>query len=297
MEQIIKLQVTPSQDLKADSATLRVECCDEAPLFFGTDEFPLQLEIKDKYFDIQRWTWELFPNCFTEYFYFENKVLIIRTSTGKEILRYEWNPDIHGTTSQNIFDMWTRLNPNSKGVAIGSNDGTTGEWVEAFHNGRIKNLLCVEASSEPFDRLVANYKDKDGILMINALVTQYSTKDVPFYEGTIGNGVTNSLLEGFVNGYMGDDMKVVYKDSIGINDLLEQSGFTDLDWLHIDAEGVDELLLKSLNFNRIQKPKMIVYEHKHIQRPYELKKWFIKNGYSLIEDSYGGTGNIAILIN
>lgn len=297
MEQIIKLRVNPAQTIKDDSATLRVECTAEAPLFFNTEDFPLQLEIKDKWFDIQRWTWELFPNCFTEYFYFENKELIIRTSTGKEILRYKWDPDIHGTTSQNLFDMWTKLNPDSKGVAIGSNDGTTGEWVESYHNGRIKRLMCVEASEEPFQRLIANYQDKPNILMINALVTPYSTKDVPFYEGTIGNGVTNSLLEGFVNAYMGDDMREVKKDSIGINDLLEQSGFADLDWLHIDTEGVDELLLKSLDFNKINKPKIIVYEHKHIQKPYELKKWFIKNGYSLIEDNFGGTGNVAILID
>jgi len=297
MEQIIKLQVNSSQQIKTDSATLRIECTDEAPLFFNTDDFPLQLEIKDKWFDTQRWTWELFPNCFTEYFFFENKELIIRTASGKEVLRYKWDPDIHGTTSQNLFDMWTKMNPNSKGVAIGSNDGTTGEWVEAYHSGRIGRLMLVEASEEPFQRLVANYETKPNILMINALVTQYSTKDVPFFEGTIGNGVTNSLIQGFVNAYMGDDMKEVKKDSIGINDLLEQSGFTDLDWLHIDTEGVDELLLKSLNFNKIQKPKMIVYEHKHIQKPFELKKWFIKNGYALIEDRFGGTGNVAILID
>lgn len=297
MEQIIKLRVNPCQTITSDSATLRVECTAESPLFFNVDEFPLQLEIKDKWFDNKRWSWELYPNCYTEYFYFENKELIIRTALGKEILRYKWDPDIHGTTSQNLFDMWTKMNPNSKGVAIGSNDGTTGEWVEAYHNGRIEKLLCVEASSEPFDRLVSNYKDKAGIVMVNALVTQFSTKDVPYYEGTIGNGATNSLIEGFVNSYMGDDMVEVKKDSIGINDLLEQSGFADLDWLHIDTEGVDELLLKSLNFNKIRKPKMIVYEHKHIQRPYELKKWFIKNGYSLIEDEYGGTGNVAILLD
>jgi hypothetical protein len=297
MEQIIKLHVTPSQELRTDSATLRVECTEEAPLFFSSDDFPLQLEIKDKWFDTKRWSWELFPNCYTEYFYFENKELIIRTASGKEILSYKWNPDIHGTTSQNLFDMWTKCNPDSKGVAIGSNDGTTGEWVEAYHSGRIGKILCVEASSEPFDRLVANYKDKPGILMVNALVTQFSMKDVPFFEGTIGNGVTNSLIQSFVNSYMGGDMQEVKKDSIGINELLEQTGFADLDWLHIDAEGVDELLLKSLNFDRIKKPKMIVYEHKHIQKPYELKKWFIKNGYSLIEDAYGGTGNVAILID
>ena len=40
-----------------------------------------------------------------------------------------------------------------------------------------------------------------------------------------------------------------------------------------------------------------IYEHTHIKKPGNLARWFVKNGYLLIEDKFGGTGNIALLIS
>jgi hypothetical protein len=297
MKQVINLEVQSAQELKKDVANFKVSITKEAGDFFSKDEFPLKLIVKDTHSDTLHWEWELFPECFTEYYFFENRDLIITTNTCKVILTHSWNPDLYGTTSQNLFDMWIKMNPNSKGVAIGTNDGMTGEWVDAFHKGLIGNILLVEPSDEPHKRLSKFYGHYPNVGIVKSLITEESYKDVLFYEGLIGNGVTNTLNEAFIKDHFADEYKTIVMDSVGINDLLQGSGYSDLDWLHIDTECADEYLIQALDFSRVKKPKLIIYEHTHVTKPGDLKRWFVKNGYLLMEDQFGGTGNIALLIS
>jgi hypothetical protein len=297
MKQVINLEVRPAQELQSDVAQFKISVTEEGGLFFDKDEFPLKLVVKDTYSDTVHWEWDLFPNCFTEYYFFENRDLIITTNTGKPVLTHSWNPDLYGTTSQNLFDIWVKMNPNTKGVAIGSNDGMTGEWVTAFHKGLIGELLLVEPSDEPHKRLSEFYGMYPNVGIVKALITEQSYKDVLFYEGLIGNGVTNTLSKDFIEDNFADQYREVVMDSVGINELLIGSGYTDLDWLHIDTECADEFLIQALDFTKVKKPKLIIYEHIHIKKPGNLARWFVKNGYLLIEDKFGGTGNIALLIS
>jgi hypothetical protein len=296
MKQVIDLQVHSAQELKSDVATFKVSLKEEGGLFFSSDELPLKLVVKDTYSDKIHWEWDLFPNTFTEYYFFENRDLIITTNTGKPVLTHRWDGDLYGTTSQNLFDIWCKMNPNSKGVAIGTNDGMTGEWVDAFHKGLIGNLLLVEPSDEPHKRLMEYYGEYSNVGIVKALITEESYKDVLFYEGLIGNGVTNTLSKDFIQDNFADQYREVVMDSVGINELLIGSGYTDLDWLHIDTECADEFLVQALDFSKVGKPKLIIYEHTHVKNPGQLNRWFVKNGYLLIEDKFGGTGNLALLI-
>jgi hypothetical protein len=297
MKQVINLEVQSAQQLKSDVAQFKVQVTTEAGSFFNKEEFPLKLVVKDTHSDTIHWEWELFPNCFTEYYFFENRDLIITTNTGKPVLTHRWDADLYGTTSQNLFDIWCKMNPNSKGVAIGTNDGMTGEWVDAFHRGLIGSMLLVEPSDEPHERLSKYYGTYPNVGIVKALITEQSYKDVIFYEGLIGNGVTNTLNKDFIKHNFANEYKEVIMDSVGINELLIGAGYTDLDWLHIDTECADEFLIQALDFSRVKKPKLIIYEHTHVKKPGDLTRWFAKNGYLLIEDQFGGTGNIALLIS
>tara|TARA_B110000503_G_C7034856_1_gene365625 strand:+ start:73 stop:966 length:894 start_codon:yes stop_codon:yes gene_type:complete len=297
MKQVINLEVKSAQELKSDVAQFKVHVAIEAGSFFNEEEFPFKLVVKDTHSDTIHFKWDLFPNCFAEYFYFENRELIIKTNTGKPVLIHRWDADLYGTTSQNLFDIWCKMNPNSKGVAIGTNDGMTGEWVEAFHSGLIGSMLLVEPSDEPHKRLSKYYGAYPNVDIVKALVTQQSDKDVIFYEGLYGNGVTNTLSKDFIKHNFVNDWKAVPMDSVGINELLIGGEYNDLDWLHIDTECSDEFLIQALDFSKIKKPKLIIYEHTHVKKPSDLVRWFVKNGYLLIEDQFCGTGNIALLIS
>lgn len=295
MKQFFNLDVTPAQTLKGETSRIKFELYHDVVEFLPPNELPVKLVVKDKYSDIVRWSSELNPGHWTEYYYFENRELIVKTQTGKLLLNHKWDADLYGCTAHNLFDMWTKMYPNSKGVVIGSNDGMTGEWVESFQSGRIGQTLMVEASEEAFKRLTNLYSHKNNIIFVNSLVSPKHGEIITFYEATSGEGVTNSMDKEHIKRYYNDIVEVE-KKSYGINELLEHSEFNDLDWLHIDVEGVDDTLLMALDFTRIQKPKLIIYEHLHLKNKDGLEKWFHDNGYKIIRDTMGGFGNIAKLI-
>ena len=55
-------------------------------------------------------------------------------------------------------------------------------------------------------------------------------------------------------------------------------GINQIDLLHIDVEGYDLEIIKSIDFNKTT-PLMILYEHKHLKNPTEAVDFLKKLGY------------------
>ena len=284
MKQVINLEVQSAQQLKSDVAQFKVQVTTEAGSFFNKEEFPLKLVVKDTHSDTIHWEWELFPNCFTEYYFFENRDLIITTNTGKPVLTHRWDADLYGTTSQNLFDIWCKMNPNSKGVAIGTNDGMTGEWVGPVNKGLLKATL-VEASDIQFKDLLKYYKGKKWINCIQSLITT-DGNDVVFYEG--GNGFTNSLSKNTIEKHINtEQITSRIKSSESINNLIIKSSERGrVKWLHIDVEGMDGELIYAINDDLL--PELLLFESLHMENEYydKLCNYLTNKGYSITKSGW-----------
>ena len=103
-----------------------------------------------------------------------------------------------------------------------------------------------------------NYSRYENIRTINTLVSTKSEK-LKFYESTSGQGLVNSVYSDYAN-FFNEDIIEVEKSAIGINEIILQNQ-ENLDWLHLDVEGLDSELIMAIDFNRVKKPKVIIYEN------------------------------------
>jgi hypothetical protein len=223
-----------------------------------------------------------------------NTIARLIDSDGILIDEWKWETEKHGDESHRMLLDWSLNNKGSKGMSIGTNDGTTGEWVYPLRNGLIDGIL-VEASEQAYNLLVDNYKYFKNANTIMTLVTP-DGGDIEFFESIDGEGFTNSTSkEHLLNFTNEDNIRSVIKKSISINDLIINNGLKDdIKWLHIDVEGIDDELILSLDFDRIKKPEIIIYETLNLseERKNKVIEFLHSNGYECKESGWNTIAKI-----
>lgn len=255
---------------------LRAEVDSEYPF-----ETPLKFEVINGYTNEIIWQDELYNSCWSEYLYPDtnNPIAKLISKSGKTLIEYKWNTMIDGDDISRSFLIWARNNVGSKGIAIGTHDGLSGEWVEPVREGSLEAYL-VEASVNQYKSLVENYRDIQNAYPLMFLVTKDGGLH-EFYEGE--NGYTNSIVESITKTYQS---KVTSKKipSISINNLIINLNLErNLDWLHLDVEGIDADLIMSLDENVINLPKVIIYEVVNLseQKKLDCINWLTSRGYKI----------------
>ena len=264
---------------------------EEASWLYGDDELPFKFEIL--VMEKSVWTTNLYPGMWASWDTLDNDnfVAVIKDVNGNIVSQFKYDVWVNRNATEQFFDTWINKNPNSKGIVIGTHDGTTGEWVKHVKNKSTFAVL-VEASKKQFDELVENYLNFDNVLFRNNVITGKGG-DVEFYE--FGSGLTNTISESHYKSHVEDDEKVVIvkMSSVGINDLIIQEKLEyDLDWLHLDTESIDDEIIMSLDFDKIVKPKLIVFETINLSKERigntdridKLFGWLESNGYSVKYD-------------
>ena len=71
-------------------------------------------------------------------------------------------------------------------------------------------------------------------------------------------GYTNTVVERVIRYWEKEDIKSNVRNSISLNNLIEQEIEGKLDWLHLDVEGLDVKLLLSIKENYL--PNFIIFE-------------------------------------
>jgi hypothetical protein len=251
------------------------------------DEFEVFLDGKTL------WSTELYPNMWASWDTLDtdNFVAVIKNNKGEIISQFNHNIWVNRNATEQFFDTWISRNPNSKGIVIGTHDGTTGEWVKHVKNKTTQAVL-VEASKKQFDELMENYVNFDNVSFRNNVITG-NGGNVKFYE--FGLGYTNTLSEDHYKKHIYDDeeLVVVNMNSVSINDLILQENLQhNLDWLHLDTESIDDEIIMSLDFDKVNKPKLIVFETINFskerignsERIDKLFDWLQSNGYKVKYD-------------
>lgn len=213
-----------------------------------------------------------------------NCIATIKNSKGQILESYTWDTNQHGDQSHKIFLEWCQKNKGSKGISVGTHDGSTGEWVVPIKNGLIEGYL-VEASQKQFSDLVENYKEDKNVKTIMSLVTKDGA-DIEFFESE--DGFTNSTSKEHVLRF-NNQVTSFNRSSISLNELIIQCGLEkDLKWLHLDVEGIDDELIMSIDDKRVNLPEIIIYESLNLshERKDKVIKWLESKNYSCEESGW-----------
>lgn len=75
-----------------------------------------------------------------------------------------------------------------------------------------------------------------------------------------GLGYTNSVVERVIKYWETEEITSVVKPSISLNSLILTMLNGELDWLHLDVEGLDSKLIMSIDETKIRLPNFIIFE-------------------------------------
>ena len=251
--------------------------------YYNEKQFPLYLTHKTIMGEVA-WSSNLYPGHFSQYLMNTYTNVDIIDSLGNKLFEWIWDPFVHGDYAHQYFEIWALNNRGSNGIAIGTHNGMTGEWVGPVVSGKLKATL-VEASEPQFTDLLKYYKDKKWINCIKSLITK-DGKDIIFYEG--GAGFTNTTDENLILKYVDSQyIKKTEKPSKSINDLIiESSEQGKVKWLHIDVEGMDGELIYAINDDLL--PELLLFESLHMENEYydNLCSYLTNKGYSITKSGW-----------
>ena len=251
--------------------------------YYNEKQFPLYLTHKTIMGEVA-WSSNLYPGHFSQYLMNTYTNVDVIDSLGNKLFEWVWDPFVHGDYAHQYFEIWALNNRGSNGIAIGTHNGMTGEWVGPVVSGKLKATL-VEASEPQFTDLLKYYKDKKWINCVKSLITK-DGKDIIFYEG--GAGFTNTTDENLILKYVDSQyIKKTEKPSKSINNLIiELSERGKVKWLHIDVEGMDGELIYAINDDLL--PELLLFESLHMENEYydKLCNYLTNKGYSITKSGW-----------
>lgn len=190
-------------------------------------------------------------------------------------------------------------------IQIGSNEGlmATDPLSSFILRDRWKGIL-IEPVPSIFEKLKTNYADRPHLYFENVAISD-TRKMCDFYIVNESSDFlkVNPHLVNEVGGSWGSlvgsldrnhifkckpslsdkEIKKIPVQCVTLQDIVDKYQLDHIDVIQIDAEGHDEIILSSIDFEKIQ-PKIIIFEHAHM--PFDSYLRCINNlqshGYSVI---------------
>jgi FkbM family methyltransferase len=147
-----------------------------------------------------------------------------------------------------------------KGLAIGTNDGSSGEWVEAYQQNLIGPTLLVEPNLNSFLQLTNRYSSS-GLFNFKKCVVSEIDGFVDFYTNEDETNEASSLLKNHFLNHQ-SSYKTIKVKSVRPSNLFNQENIPD--WVHIDAEGYDGKIILLFEDFVFQKVTFFMWEHIHL---------------------------------
>ena len=242
---------------------------------------PLRLKIKKHVSGEEQWSTNLNDNWFATFPNVEMYDTEITDSKNQIIHIKKWDIMDHGNYFYKSLWLYNKkILSNGKlpqGLVIGTHDGEFGEWVPIALEKK-SNIVLIEASDKQFNKLKNNYKDNPTVRPIQNLVTT-NGGEVEFFEG--GRGYTNSVVERVIRSWEVEEIKSTKRNSISITDLILNECDGQIDWLHLDVEGLDAELIMSIDETKVKLPNLIIFEDNNLpqDKKNEIYSWLHNKGY------------------
>ena len=283
---MIHFNYTPPQGTDHEGKIV-VSLDERAREYYSIEQFPLHLMHKDLSGRIL-WSADLFPGVWSSYTMLTYTTLEVVDSLGNKLVDWKWDTFSHGDFAHQLFEMWALNNKGANGLAIGTHNGMTGEWVGPINKGLLKGTL-VEASDLQYLDLLKYYGNKSWIKCRRELITTDGS-DAIFYEG--GAGWTNSIMKESIETWVNPELiTATNRTSVSINQLIkETSAEGQVRWIHLDVEGLDDKLILTIEPSLL--PEILVYENENIgeNSNTEVKDYLEGKGYTV---TYSGRNVIA----
>ena len=164
-------------------------------------------------------------------------------------------------------------------------------------------LVLIEPMSIHNETIWDAYKgldciDLDNVKLENVAITTQPTGDVSFYyhPNDFGNPATSASFEVastdpmhlVKHGYKINELVELKVPSTTMDRLFDKYNVTDIDLLAVDTEGMDDTILKSIDYNKFN-IKTIIFENLHI-RDQNIYSFLESCGYNIVDRNYGHNG-------
>jgi FkbM family methyltransferase len=165
-------------------------------------------------------------------------------------------------------------------VKVGANDGVTGDPCSdiLMVDSRWKGLL-IEPVPYCFERLRANFRDADRFTLEQVAVGPRASKapfyyvkeeakeslaELPAWFDQLGSFDRQHILK-HLDGVLEPFVTEMDVEVLPLSEILQRNHIQDCHLLHIDTEGYDYQVLKTLDFS-VTSPTAILIEHRHLGR-------------------------------
>lgn len=239
----------------------------------------VQVDFKNIITDEIHYTTKIYSNMWTTWNGAELITdILVYSDEGNLLKVFKWDVTEKGDQIEKIlwYYLLNRKNNGipSNGLVIGTHDGRNGHWIYPIKEN-LSRATLIDGSEKQFIKLKENYSMFNNVEMFNNIVTPNGGK-VTWYQG--GEGYTDTVVSDLIHSWL-DESKItqVTCESISISELMNEKNF---DWLHLDVEGIDDEIIKSLN----KLPNIIIYESMNLsdERTKSLNEWFTKNSYTTL---------------
>ncbi|MEM1327110.1 MAG: FkbM family methyltransferase [Bacteroidota bacterium] len=182
-------------------------------------------------------------------------------------------------------------------VQIGSNDGKTGDpFYELMQRNPEWKALLVEPIPYFFKKLQVNYPDRSRFTLENVAINEgerlpfywvdpkakAALPDLAYWAEQLGSFDKNHIIR-----ELGIEIEpfIVSQELEGLSlpTLLERNNISQIDILHIDAEGYDWTILSQLDLAIFQ-PKFILFEYHHLSKnDLQFAAQFLESHYQIFD--------------
>lgn len=179
-----------------------------------------------------------------------------------------------------LLKAFSQARPEAYFIQIGSNDGIKLDPLRPHILNDSWRGILIEPVPDLFEQLRRGYAgceerlvfenlaiaDENGILPFYHLETveDYKAEGLPNWYDALGS-FRREVIAAHVSVIPDIEDRIIQRDveSITFETLCERNGVKTLDLLHMDTEGYDFDLLKSIDFEKFR-PCIVIYEHIHL---------------------------------
>lgn len=244
---------------------------------FDSKQLPLKFEFVRQVNSKVIWETKLNSNGWASFPDIEMIDVIVTDKLGNHIHTHKWSCVENGDFIYQRLFNFCLLNKSkgvqNKGVVVGTHNGEFGEWVPVALD-KLSDMILIEASEKQYNELVKNYHNYNNLELINELVT-IDGDDTIFYEG--GRGYTNSVLKRVIEFWETEEIHESNRESIQFSKLITP----DVNWIHLDVEGLDDKLLYTLSDEQFNHVSLIVFEYNNlsIEEREAINNFIISKGF------------------
>ena len=237
----------------------RVDISNDIKVFIDDNTLPYTVVFVNTYTNKNEWEVDLSEGMWATYPGVRGKKVIVYDKQNNKILEKDWDRFRYCDLIENILTFCIKKYNLTNGLIVGAGSGNYGEWIDAVKNN-LTSAVLIEPDVVSFNQLYKNHSTYKNLTFLNigadirnGMSTFWISPDVSL-SSIIKQ---NSLKYGFNE----DELIETKIETRTIDSLINEY---NIDWLRLDAEGMDYNLINSISINNLKKLKYIQYEHINI---------------------------------